>query len=130
MKIVVVIDYFGKTTNGTTMTARHLVSRLRAKGHDVRVLTGIGNDWEGVYATGIDKGFLPLYWACKAHGFIMAKVNWKIIKEALEGADVVHFLTPFHFSRRIKIYCDKHGIATTSAFHVQPENITSSIYLG
>ena len=130
MKIVVVIDYFGKTTNGTTMTARHLVSRLRAKGHDVRVLTGVGNDWEGVYETGIDKGFLPLYWACKAHGFIMAKVNWKIIKEALEGADVVHFLTAFHFSRRIKIYCDKHGIATTSAFHVQPENITSSVYLG
>ncbi len=130
MKIVVVIDYFGKTTNGTTMTARHLVSRLRAKGHDVRVLTGVGNGWEGVYETGIDKGFLPLYWACKAHGFIMAKVDWKIIKEALDGADVVHFLTAFHFSRRIKIYCDKHGIKTTAAFHVQPENITSSVYLG
>jgi len=130
MNIVIVIDYYGKSTNGTTMTARHLVKGLEALGHNVKVLCGVGNGDENVYATGEDKSFLPLYYVCKSQGFIMGKVDWNIIKPVLDQADVVHFLAGFHFERRIKIYCDKHGIKTTAAFHVQPENITSTVYLG
>lgn len=129
MKIVLVIDYFGNTTNGTTMTARHLYKQIEACGHEVAVITGEGNGWPNVYECGIMH--LPLVQPIfKNNGFFFSKVNWEKIKEALEGADLVHFLADFHLERVVKKYCDEHGIKTFAAFHIQPENATYQIHLG
>ena len=129
MRIVLVIDYFGKTTNGTTMTTRHLVKGLIELGHDVRVLTGVGNGWDNVYETG-EVSFPIVNYFCRKNGFPFAKVKRKIIEEAIEGADLVHFLDGFHFCRVIKKICDKKGIKTCSAFHIQPEDATAQLCLG
>lgn len=129
MTIVLVIDYFGNTTNGTTMTTRHLVNGLKELGHEVRVLTGTGNNWDNVYVTGA-VSFPVVNYFCRKNGFIFGKTNKKIILEALEGADLVHFLADFHFDRYIKKICDKKGIKTTSAFHIQPEDATAQLHLG
>lgn len=132
MKIVLVVDYFGNTTNGTTMTARHLYKQIEARGHEVAVITGVGNGWPNVYETGIAR-------ICKVpiakyffdnNGFYFAKTNWDIIKKALEGADLVHFLADFPMERNVKKYCDKMGIKTFAAFHIQPENATYQLHLG
>lgn len=129
MKIVLVIDYFGNTTNGTTMTARHLYKQLEKRGHQVSVLTGEGNGWDNVYATGIV--YVPfIQFIFRQNGYFFAKVKRKTIKEALQGADLVHFLADFHFERVVKKYCDKMGIKTFSAFHIQPENATYQLHLG
>lgn len=128
MKIVLVIDYFGNTTNGTTMTARHLYKELEKRGHQVSVLTGEGNGWDNVYETGTI--YFPFVMGIfRANGFFLGKAKKKIIKQALEGADLVHFLADFHLERVAKRYCDKHGIKTFSAFHIQPENATYQIHL-
>ena len=132
MKIVLVVDYFGNTTNGTTMTARHLYKSLEAAGHEVAVLTGVGNGWPNVYEMGT--AFLckvPIArFFFKNNGFFFGKVNWDMVKEALEGADLVHFLADFPMERKIKKYCDEHGIKTFAAFHIQPENATYQLKLG
>lgn len=129
MKIVLVVDYFGDTTNGTTMTARHLYKQLEAAGHEVAVITGKGNGWPNVYECGIMSIPLANYFF-KNNGFYFSKVKWDIIKQALEGADLVHFLADFHLERKVKKYCDKNGIKTFAAFHIQPENATYQLHLG
>lgn len=129
MKIVLVIDYFGNTTNGTTMTARHLYKQLEANGHQVSVITGEGNGWPNVYECG--KVYIPIAnYFFKNNGYYFSHVKWDIIKKALEGADLVHFLADFHLERVVKKYCDKQGIKTFSAFHIQPENATYQLHLG
>lgn len=128
MRIVLVVDYFGDTTNGTTVTTRLLHDSLIKYGHDVRILCGKGNGWNNVYETGYLK--IPiLYYYCRKNGFLMAKTNKKVIKEALDGADLVHFLADFPMDRAAKKYCDKHHIKTSSAFHIQPENATAQLHL-
>lgn len=128
MKIVLVVDYFGETTNGTTVTTKLLYNALTRHGHEVKILAGVGNGWKNVYETGYLK--IPvLYYFCSKNGFLMAKTNKKVFKEALEGADLVHFLADFPMDRAAKKYCDKHGILTSSAFHIQPENATAQIHL-
>lgn len=129
MIITLVIDQYGEDNNGTTMTARRLSSVLREHGHEVRILAGECAGDEKLYRTGISH--LPiLYQVCRSQGMVIAHAKKKIIKEACDGADIVHFLLPFKLSRKAKKYCDKMGIPTMSAFHCQPENVTSTIHLG
>ena len=128
MKIVLVIDYFGNTTNGTTMTARHLYKQIEAAGHEVVVITGAGNGWPNVYECGVMSIPIGNYFF-KQNGFYFSKVKWDKIQAALEGADLVHFLADFHLERVVKKYCDKNGIKTFSAFHIQPENATYQLHL-
>jgi len=132
MKIVLVVDYFGNTTNGTTMTARHLYKQLEACGHEVAVITGVGNGWPNVYETGVARiCSIPIArFFFKSNGFYFGKVDKKIIAEALKGADLVHFLADFPLERAVKKYCDKQGIKTFAAFHIQPENATYQLHLG
>jgi len=132
MKIVLVVDYFGNTTNGTTMTARHLYKQIEARGHEVAVITGVGNGWPNVYECGIAGicKFPIAKFFFDNNGFYFAKTNWDVIKKALEGADLVHFLADFPMERQVKKYCDKQGIKTFAAFHIQPENATYQLKLG
>ena len=132
MKVVLVVDYFGATTNGTTMTARHLYKSLEAAGHEVAVITGVGNGWPNVYECGLAKlcSFPIAKYFFDHNGFYFAKTNWPVIEKALEGADLVHFLADFPMERAVKKYCDKKGIKTFAAFHIQPENATYQLKLG
>ena len=40
MKIVLVIDQFDDSNNGTTVTARRFAGQLRRRGHEVVILAG------------------------------------------------------------------------------------------
>lgn len=129
MIITLVIDQYGEANNGTTMTARRFAETLRKHGHTVRVLGGDCFGEEILFSTGINKTPI-LYQVCNSQGMVIGKVNKKICRQAVDGADVVHFLLPFSMERYTKKYCDKMGIATTAAFHCQPENISSTIHCG
>lgn len=152
MRIVLVVDGYGEENNGTTMTAKRLAATLLAHGHEVRILSGEAQSvisshqaknscaddsgelseeipTEQLYATGVNH--LPvLYQVCKSQGMSIARADREVIRKAVTGADLVHFLMPFHLSRVTKRMCDRLQIPTTAAFHVQPENITSTLHLG
>ena len=49
MKIVLVVDYFGETTNGTTVTTKLLYNALIRHGHEVKILAGVGNGWKNLF---------------------------------------------------------------------------------
>lgn len=133
MEITLVIDQYvgndGKVNNGTTMTALRFAQKLKEHGHKVKVVTATPNDDENIFV--VPKLTIPLFqWIMDAQGMSFARADKKTIEEAFKGSDIVHFLMPFRLQKKGKEIADKMGIATTAAFHVQPENITYTLGLG
>lgn len=128
MIITLIVDSYADATNGTTMTTRRFADILIKHGHTVRIAASTVDNIakENSFELGIRKTPI-LYQVARSQGFIFAKKNKKVLREAIEGSDVVHFLLPFSCQRYGKKYCDKLGIPSTAAFHLQPENITSTI---
>lgn len=129
MIITLIVDSYADATNGTTMTTRRFAEILMQHGHTVKIAASTVDDSiekQNAYELGIRKTPV-LYQVSKSQGFIFAKKNKRVIKSAVEGSDVVHFLLPFSAQRYGKKLCDKMEIPSTAAFHLQPENITSTI---
>jgi 1-acyl-sn-glycerol-3-phosphate acyltransferase len=128
MVIVFVIDNYGILTNGTTMTAYRFVNALKARGHQVRVVSA------GVYGHDmypLRERYIPIVTpVARKQNMVFAKYDTKVMQEALTGADVVHFFMPWQLARRGLRLARKMGIPATAAFHVQPENITYGAGLG
>ena len=136
MKILMVIDQYYSANNGMTISARRFADVLRSHGHEVRVLCGVRHksdcpeqDRENAYL--LKKVHVPFFdWLISSQGMLFARPDKKIIQEALDWADVVHFLNSFHMERVVMKMCRKQNKPFTGAFHVQPENITSTEGLG
>ena len=130
MIITLIVDSYAQASNGTTMTTRRFAEVLMQHGHTVKIAASTVDNVEpkNAYELGISK--IPvLYQVSKTQGFIFAKKNKKVLQEAIKGSDVVHFLLPFGCQRLGKKLCDQEGIPTTAAFHLQPENITSTLHM-
>ena len=127
MKIVLVIDQFDHSNNGTTITARRFAEQLRKRGHTVKVLAA-GEPEEDKIA--VPKHRIPLFQGLiESQGMYFAEPVEEAYRKAFEGADIVHFYMPFRFCRRGEEIARQMHIPTVAAFHVQPENITSTLYL-
>jgi len=128
MIVVLVIDSFDDLNNGTTASARRFVENLRASGNTVRVLTA-GNPGKDKYI--LKRWNVPIvsYFADK-QGITFARPDEKVIREALTGADIVHFYLPFPMGRVAQKIAKEMKIPCIAAFHVQAENITYNIGLG
>ncbi|MBO4689515.1 MAG: glycosyltransferase [Paludibacteraceae bacterium] len=136
MKILFVIDTFYTSNNGTSTSAQHFVAGLRRLGHEVRLLCGDKPRTEadksltdGDFCIGIFH--FPIFqFLCEKHDFFYGKWDKKVIKEACDWADVVHLYTPLFMSNATLKYCKQVGKPVTAAYHIQPENITSSFGVG
>jgi len=130
LTITIVIEQYGVTSNGISMTAKQLAGILIRHGLEVRILCGSGSGTqEKIYETGINRTPV-LYQICRSQGMLLALKDEKIIAEACNGADIVHMLMPSSLCKAAKKYCDKHCIPSMAAFHLQPENITSTLHEG
>lgn len=136
MKILFVIDTFYTSNNGTSISAQRYAAELRRRGHKVRILCGDKphNEHEsrlsdGDYCTGIFH-FPVFQFMCEKHDFFYANADKALIRRACNWADIVHVYTPFFMSNAAITYCQQIGKPLTAAFHIQPENITSSFGLG
>ncbi len=142
MKILFVIDSFYTTNNGTSISAQRFAGELRHRGHEVKVLcwdTPRKDDAEGmaenVSLTDGDftttKFNLPIFQPlCDKHDFSFAYNDKKIVHTACDWADIVHIFVPFGISFEAVNYCNRTGKPVTAAFHIQPENMTSSVSMG
>lgn len=130
MKILLVIDQFDSDNNGTTISARRFAETLKRHGHEIRVVT-TGESASAADKYAVDEFRVPIFdGLIKSQGMRFAKPNKTTLEEAIGWADVVHFLMPFALSIEGEKIASRLGIPHTAAFHVQPENITSSIGLG
>jgi glycosyltransferase involved in cell wall biosynthesis len=121
------MDQYGMMNNGTTSTARQLAYKLRSRGHTVRVVTCVPDlGEENLYVTG--QRYYPFISKLMlSHGMVLAKPDDKILEDAIRGSDIVHFFLQFKLAQAGKKVADRLGIASTAAFHVQPENVTYNI---
>ena len=143
MKILFVIDILDTHNNGTSISAQRFAKELRQRGHEVRILCANPQEMDEkgvalpVEVTGkyiVPKYKIPIFdpLAVK-HGFTYGDFRRKsrpIIHEAVEWADVVHSFFPFPLEIVASRYAAKLGKPNTGAFHVQPENITSTLGCG
>lgn len=130
MKILIVIDQFDNSNNGTTISARRFAKGLQDAGHEVYVVST--GDKKDEYKFNLRELPLPpgISHIIKSQGMSFAIPNTEILEKAISSVDIVHFYMPFFISKAGLKICEKLNIPHTAAFHVQPENITYSIGLG
>lgn len=128
MTIVIVVDLIDNKTNGSVMTAIRFADGLKRRGHTVKI-AAIGADGEKDCA--LAERYVPLLTEVSAKNQVkFGKYEEEKLRKCFEGADVVHFIFPFKLEKKCKKLADSMGIATTAAFHVQPENISYNVHLG
>ena len=149
MKILFVIDSFYTTNNGTSISAQRFAGELRKRGHEVRVLcwdtpsdqgtkdqvtkeagcTKENNLTDGDFTT--KKFNIPVFQPlCDKHDFSFAYNDTEVVHAACDWADIVHVFVPFGIEMEAISYCHEIGKPVTAAFHIQPENMTSSVSMG
>lgn len=128
MKITIVADVFGQTNNGTSATITRLIEHMQSRGHEVKIVSTY--DGGENYFVVPSRNFGPFNnYIEKTNGVALGKPVKSTIWEAIKDADVVHFVLPFKMSKCGIKMCIEHEIPFTSAFHCQPENITSHLSL-
>lgn len=129
MNITLVADIYGEKNNGTSITAERLVEKLRERGHKVTVISPSAGDGEDYVQ--LPKRHIPIFqnYVEKVNGVALAAVDETLLRQCLQSSDVVHFLLPFQVSKAGVRIARELGIPYTTAFHCQPENITSHVFL-
>lgn len=132
MKILFALECANQPTNGTTSSCIRFAHELEKRGHEVTILGCdriVGEKYHRYI--GLPKYHMPF--ADKAivkDGFILVKMIYKTLFEAIKGQDLVHVFLPFKLSNMVRLIADEEGIPVTTAFHIVPQNTTGSIHLG
>jgi 1,2-diacylglycerol 3-alpha-glucosyltransferase len=127
MRIAMVIDQYDNETSGPTVSTARFVEHLRKRGHEVRIIA-TGKPKEGKYCVPA-KIFPVINPLISSQGMIFGRSDDTVVREALQGVDIVHLQLPFRLCMRVREIAEEMGIPYIGAFHCQPENITSSIGL-
>lgn len=129
MKILLVIDDYISSNNGTTISCRRFAGELRRQGHEVKVLGTSLPDEPDMFR--LEEYHLPIVdGLVRANDFHFSKVNMAVIRKAVAWADVVHCMMPFMLTYRTEQVVREMHKPATAAFHIQPENLLSAVRLG
>ncbi len=128
MKILLVIDDYATSNNGTSVSCQRFAAELKRQGHEVRVLSYMKEPADGVY--GLPENHTLFNRLVHSYGFHFALPVPAILYKAIAWADIVHFMMPFMLTIEGKRIADKLGKPSTVAFHIQPENLLSGVHLG
>lgn len=130
MKIAIIADIFGEENNGTVITTVNLINSLREKGHEVRVLCAAVSykNIKDYYICPTVNFYCFNNYVAK-NGVTVAKTDMKILKECIDGVDVVHIMIPFGLGCAAAKYAEKNNIPLTAGYHIQAENLLSHFFL-
>jgi len=130
MKVAVICDVLGRENNGTTIAAMNLIRALEARGHEVRVVCA-DEDRRGQPGFFVVPkfNFGPFNRYVEKNGVVPARVDRKVLEEAVRDVDVIHVMVPFSLGKAAAQYAHAHGVALTAGFHCQAENVTNHIFL-
>jgi len=131
MRIVVVIDQLDSENDapshskGAAVWASRYVEMLRARGHEVRVVS-TGDEAPDKYV--VKTKIYPIIADIVAdNGFVFARMDEAVVRRAFVGADIIHFMFPFKLSYTTLKIAQEMDIPIFSAFHCQPENVTYNL---
>ncbi|MCR5809353.1 MAG: glycosyltransferase [Clostridiales bacterium] len=130
MTLTVICDVLGKENNGTSIAAMNLIRSMRAKGHTVRVVCPDEfRRGEKDYFVVPTLNLGPLNGYLAKNGVLLARRDKAVLKEALDGADAAHIITPFLLCSQAAKLAHEMGIPLTAGFHCQAENFTNHLFL-
>lgn len=126
MKILFVINSYYAAGNGMAASCRRTAKYLQEAGHEVRVLSGpnlLADEPQPEFP--LKRFIFPFFQPIiEKLGYQYASSDKKMIRKAVEWADVVHLVEPFVLqSKTIKI-AEELGKPITTTYHLHPENIT------
>lgn len=128
MRVAVIADVLGEENNGTSITVKRLIKYLKERGHEVLVVSPGNTCEEGYYS--VDKiDFKMFNNYVQKNGVVLAKPNESLLRDVISKSDVVHVLMPFPLGRAAVRLCREMQKPVTTAFHVQPENVSSHFFL-
>ena len=128
MIITIIADVYGKQNNGTAITAQRLIESLTDRGYEVRIVSPYSCEKEGYY-TVPKRNFYCFNNYVSKNGVELAKPDKKVLTKAITGSDLVHIMMPFKLGRAALKIAKKLHVPCTAAFHCQPENFSSHIFL-
>lgn len=126
MRIAIIADVLGEENNGTSITVKRLILNLKKRGHEVIVVSpgDEHNNSDGYFTMNkIDFKIFNNY--VRENGVEFAKPDLNLLKDLIQKCDVVHALMPFPLGRAAARICKELHKPFTTAFHVQPENVSS-----
>lgn len=131
MKVTIVADVLGRENNGTTIACMNLVRYLTSCGDEVKIVC-CDTDKKGrenyfVVPTLNLGPFINRL--VEKNQVQLAKIDKKILNEAITGADIVHLLMPFAIGKAAVKICRKRNIPCTASFHCQAENFSSHVMM-
>ena len=133
MKILFVLECANRPTNGTSATCNRFAHELRKKGHEV-VTIGCEAGKNGVaphYYIEVPAYEFPFFEPLiQKEGFNFCRCSPEYLLEAIQWADLVHVLLPMKFGNVARLMAEVYGKPVTTAYHLQPQNITSAIHCG
>lgn len=126
MKILLVINSYYAVGNGMAASCRRTAKYLQQSGHEVRVLSGPNLLAEEPQPEFPLKRFIfPIFQPMiDSLGYQYASSDKKMIRKAVEWADVVHLVEPFVLQYKTIRIAKELGKPLTSTYHLHPENIT------
>lgn len=131
MKILFVLECANQPTNGTTASCIRFAKELEKKGHEVSIVGCdriIGEKYHRYF--GLPKYYFPVTDPLIVKGgFLVCKLVYETLFEAIKGQDVVHCFLPFKLSNVCRLIAQEQGIACTTAFHIVPQNVTAAMHL-
>lgn len=129
MKVLFVCNNVYTPGNGLSTSARVTIMFLKEAGLDVRLISCGNPDPAGHQPDYILKKFhFPFFQPLiDRNSFGFARDDWKIIREAVDWADVIHIEEPFFLESKAGKYAKKTGKACVGTFHLFSENVYYNI---
>lgn len=130
MKVLFVINSLHSKGNGLCAAVKRNIRELEKRGIEVRVLSGRNKTGKRQPEYELDDltiiGFDSII---SKQGYQFSKTNKKVIKEALEWADVVHIEEPFNIQIATTRLAKKMNVPCVATYHLHPENLLASVKL-
>ncbi len=132
MKILFALECANQPTNGTTASCIRFAKELEKKGHEVTIIGCdriVGEKYHRYI--GLPKYHFPVTDPLIIKGgFLLVKMIYETLFNAIKGQDLVHVFLPFKLSNVCRLIAQEQGIPVTTAFHIVPQNVTCAMHLG
>ena len=131
MKILFALECANQPTNGTTASCIRFAKELEKRGHEVTIIGCdriVGEKYHRYI--GLPKYHFPVTDPLIVKGgFLVCRMVYERLYEAIKGQDLVHVSLPFKLSNVCRLIAQEQGIAVTTAFHIVPQNVTAAMHL-
>lgn len=131
MKILFVTNNINIPGNGICTSVNTTVQHLRERGIDARFLSGISKD-TGVPQPDfpLDRLHFPIFQPIiDANGFCYAKRDRRVIRKAVEWADIIHITEPLFLQKDAIRMAENMGKPIVGTFHLYTQNILNELPL-